>query len=758
MLERFFRGVVARRVWILAAYALLIPPALFLALRVASDNSIDRLIVPSDPDYRQTHDFQVVFPEGEHVILLADAKDPFAPEVLRRVAALEHALAAIPETRSFSALTIYRRAHAGFEPTPEQSEAFKAFVTGTPMFRKQGLVGDDFLGIPVELRVDGPKDRDRVLAAIDVAAERAAPPGGALEAIRKIGRPYVDSYLERETKGASLRYFPLFGLFVVGLNVALYRSKRALFAFLIVLGLNVLFAVAFAGIVGYTFTIVSSLVPLTVLITCTATLVYIHSRFVEAPDDADPDEHQIFSLANKFLPCTASIFAAAVGFAALAVSGIRPIREMGIWTSVGIAMTWVMVFTLFPALQRILKTPTRHGRRVAGGWFPALAARIPGFSYRWRWVLVPGSLLLCAFGTIALLGIPGAIEPMRLETEALDYIDQDLPLYKDTRRFEKTIGGLTVTSVWIKTADGAVVDPEVLRGLDRFTAAIEADERVGSVSGPTSLLRWMRYVGGRGDALPSDPAAWPKLAADLEQLLLQEEALRDYVDVASLSQARLRVLSRSGGFEDHRELIGMIEDRWKHAVEEHPALAGCTMRVVGQGLLQSKISHYLVPTLAESFFLTAGIIFVTFFLVFRNGAARLMAMIPSLFAILVMFLIMRALSIPLNVATILIASTVLGASENDQIHFFYHFQERRKSGTTEQALLHTLLISGRAIWFATLINAGGFMALAFSTLPPMRQFGIISASAFLLSMLADFTALPAALWIFFREKPDAVRA
>jgi predicted RND superfamily exporter protein len=37
----------------------------------------------------------------------------------------------------------------------------------------------------------------------------------------------------------------------------------------------------------------------------------------------------------------------------------------------------------------------------------------------------------------------------------------------------------------------------------------------------------------------------------------------------------------------------------------------------------------------------------------------------------------------------------------------------------------------------------------------MRQFGIISASAFVLSMLASFTALPAALWVFFREAPDS---
>jgi predicted RND superfamily exporter protein len=131
-----------------------------------------------------------------------------------------------------------------------------------------------------------------------------------------------------------------------------------------------------------------------------------------------------------------------------------------------------------------------------------------------------------------------------------------------------------------------------------------------------------------------------------------------------------------------------------------------------------------------------------------------MAMIPSLFAILVMFGVMRLTGMTLNVATILIASTVLGTSENDQIHFFYHFQEGRKDGSVEQALQHTLFVSGRAIFFATLINAGGFLAFSMADLPPIRQFGILSAVAFVLSMIADFTALPAALWLVFRAKPD----
>ena len=185
-----------------------------------------------------------------------------------------------------------------------------------------------------------------------------------------------------------------------------------------------------------------------------------------------------------------------------------------------------------------------------------------------------------------------------------------------------------------------------------------------------------------------------------------------------------------------------------------PALAPLTLQMVGLAPLQARFSQSLVPTLTESFVLTAAVIFLTFLVVFRSGPARIMTMIPSLFAILAMFAFMRLTGIPLNVATILIASTVLGTSENDQIHFFYHFLEKRKDGSVEQALRHTLTVSGRAILFATLINAGGFLAFVSSDLPPIRQFGLLSAIALVMSMIADFSALPAALWIIFRAKPD----
>jgi predicted RND superfamily exporter protein len=174
---------------------------------------------------------------------------------------------------------------------------------------------------------------------------------------------------------------------------------------------------------------------------------------------------------------------------------------------------------------------------------------------------------------------------------------------------------------------------------------------------------------------------------------------------------------------------------------------------VGLAPLQARVAQELVPTLVESFALTVAIIFGAFLLVFRSGSARLLAMIPSIFAILVMFAVMRATGMKLNVATILIASTVLGTSENDQIHFFYHFLERRKDGSVEQALGHALHVAGRAIFFATLINAGGFLGFVAGQTPAMREFGVLAALAFALSMLADFTALLGALWILSRERP-----
>jgi len=689
-------------------------------------------------------------------VLLAEADDPLSPAVITKVDEIERAIATVPGISPSSVLSIFRRAKAGFRGTPEEIEAFRHFAGDTDLFRKQGLIGDRFLAIAVVMNVEGTEQRAATLAAVDKAIDPALKDPAPLKALSRLGQPYVNRYLDQTQRSAPM-YFILFTAFVVVLNLSLYRSGRTLAAFLVTLAVNLAMAVGYIGLVGGNFTLVSPMVPMTILVTATACLVYIHSRFVDCPADRDPHEHLLFALENKFVACTASIFATAVGFAALLVSGIQPIRDMGSWVAVGLVMTWVILFTLFPALQKELRTPTETGRRAAGQRIRRAAAWLPLFTYRWRWALVGGALAMSAAGAVALFGLPGYVTPLRVMTDPVEYMDPSQPLFKDTKRLATMIPGLSVTQVWLKGELGAVSEPDVLAGLDRFQADLEKDPMIGSVVGPTTILRMIRYIGGAAEPWPTDEAGLEDLGVQLEGLVKMEPLLRRFVQPAELAQTQYTILSRVVEHEGFVKLDDSIRERWKAAVARDPALAPFEIRMVGISPLNAKMAQSLVPTLVDSFQITVAIIFVAFLLVFRNGTARLMAMIPSLFAILVMFGAMRLFDVPLNVATILIASTILGTSENDQIHFFWHFQEGDPDRSVEQALRHTFEVAGRAIFFATLINAGGFLAFALAELPSMRQFGVLSALAFVLSMIADFFALPAALWILLRAKPDAAR-
>ena len=746
---QIFLRILRARGWIAGAFLILAAAGIYGALKVPDDPAIERLIVPGDPLARATLDFDRLFPEGEQALIMLEASDPLSLAVLRAADRLAQELSRIPHVEAHSLLDIYRRAGSAAEISPTEAGRLRTFATGTRLFRRAGLLGDDYFGIALELRVSSPAERDRALTAIDALALPLEASGGPITKVRRVGSPWLDAWLERQTGASTGRFMPLFGIFLMALVLIIYRSWRALGAIVLTLGALVAIAMGLGDLFGWSHTVISTLVPLTVMVTTTATLVYVHSRYIEPDDSPTLLEHHARALANKFLPCTASMFATAVGFGALAISDIRPVREMGLWTSAGLIMAWIGCFTLFPALQSLLHTPMSSERVLVGTWFPRFVDMLVPASRRYRWPLVCGALALMLCGAAALFGVPGVFAPIALETDVLTYVNPSERVAQDTRRFEES-SALNVYELWLQTPPGHALDPEFLRALERLTLQFESDPRITAIDGPTSVLRWARYVETGSDQLPTSASAWPKLASDLEQIMLTEPGARAYVDVKDLANVRLSIRGRAKLFGRIGAMRAFVERTWAAAQANDPALRAVHGRVVGKGVLDVEITQRLLPTLTESFALTASVIFLAFLLVFRSPSARLMTMIPSFFAILSVFLVMRLTGISLNIATILIGSTVLGATENDQIHFFYHFQEGRSTGTTAGALQHALLVAGRPILFATLINASGFLALAFSDLPPMREFGIVSSSAFILALLADFTALPGALWILSR--------
>jgi len=748
LLQLFLRVLRARHL-ILGLFALLTIAGIYGALRIPTDSSIDRLIVSSDPVAQATREFERVFPEGEQALVVLEAPDPLSPAVLQGVDQLERQLDQIPQVAAHSLLTLYFRSSPPASIDADEAAKLRAFATGTSLVRRAGLMGDHYLGIGLELKVNSPTERDQVLAAIDARVLPIEATGHPFKAVRRVGAPWLDAWLEKQTGESTKKFMPLFGIFLLTLVFIVYRSWRALAAIILTLGSAVAIAVGFGELLGFSNSVVSTLVPLTVMVTTTATLVYIHSRYME-PDGAPPLEHHARALANKFLPCTASMFATSVGFAALTVSDIRPVREMGLWTSCGLIGAWVACFTLFPALQSVLRAPRRLEAMTDEKWFGKFVDVLVPATRRYRWFLVAGAVIIMLCGATSLFGIPGKLAPLELETDALTYVNPREPVAQDTRQFVQT-NGLDVQDLWLQTQPGHALDPEFLRSVDLLAQRLEQHPGINAVDGPTTLLRWARYIQSRSDQLPTAPDAWPKLAADLEQILLTEPSARSYVDIADLSSVRLSIRGRAEVFGPSGAMRKFILQTWDEAQASDPNFKSVHGQMAGNGVLSAIITERLLPTLTQSFAITASVIFLAFLVVFRSPSARLMTMIPSFFAILSVFIVMRVAGIPLNIATILIGSTVLGATENDQVHFFYHLQEGRASGSTSGALKHAMLTAGRPILFATLINTSGFLALTLSDLPPMRQFGVVSASAFVLALIADFTALPGALWILSRE-------
>src|SRR5580658_1550395 len=748
---QYFVSILRARSWIAGLFLVLTVAGIYGALQVPDDPAIERLIVAGDPVARATSDFDRLFPEGDQALIMLEAPDPLGLEALRAADRLERELAKIPQVEAHSLLDLYRRGAPAGEISAAEAGRLRTFATGTPMFRRAGLLGDHYLGIALELQVNSPAERNRALTAIDSLALPLEASGGPFTMVRRVGSPWLDAWLERQTGAATVRFMPLFGIFLMTLVLVIYRSWRALGAIILTLGALVAIAMGLAHLFGWSHTVISTLVPLTVMVTTTATLVYVHSRFIEPDDSPTLIEHHARALANKFLPCSASMFATAVGFGALAISDIRPVHDMGLWTACGLLVAWSGCFTLFPALQSLLRTPRLPENAALAERFAGFVDALLPASEHYRWSLVGATVVLMLCGAAALFGIPGVLAPPALETEALTYVNPGARAAEDTRYFEET-NALDTVELWLQTPPGGALDPEFLRALEQLTQRLENDPRITAVDGPTSVLRWARYAASGSDRLPTSAAEWPKLAADLEQILLTEPGARAYVDLAQLANVRLTIRGRAKLFGPIGAMRTFVEQTWAAAQAAEPALRAVHGSVVGQAVLATEITQRLLPTLVQSFALTASVIFLAFLVLFRSPSARLMTMIPSLFAILCAFLLLRLAGIPLNIATILIGSTILGATENDQIHFFYHFQEGRSSGTMAGALRHAFLIAGRPIVVATLINVSGFLALALSDLPPMRQFGIAAASAFVLALLADFTALPAALWILSRRQ------
>src|SRR5258707_2493034 len=227
-LQQLFTRVLRARHVVVGVFALLTLAGLYGALQIPTDTSIDRLIVPSDPVAQATREFERAFPEGEEALIVLEAPDPLSPAALQGADQLERELDAIPKIEAHSLVNLYFRSGAPAGIDAGEAAKLRAFAAATSLVRRVGLMGDHYPAIALDLRVNSPAERDQVLSAIDAKVLPLSTSGHPFTAVRRVGSPWLDAWLERQTGESTKKFMPLFGIFLLTLVFILYRSWRAL--------------------------------------------------------------------------------------------------------------------------------------------------------------------------------------------------------------------------------------------------------------------------------------------------------------------------------------------------------------------------------------------------------------------------------------------------------------------------------------------------------------------------------------------------
>jgi predicted RND superfamily exporter protein len=187
-------------------------------------------------------------------------------------------------------------------------------------------------------------------------------------------------------------------------------------------------------------------------------------------------------------------------------------------------------------------------------------------------------------------------------------------------------------------------------------------------------------------------------------------------------------------------------------IDEH-STESCKIEITGMPFVDITMDRSLVNSQIGS--ISIAIIFVIIFvgLILRSISSGIYSAIPIVAAIIILFGVMGLTGIPLNIATVLVASVALGIGIDYSIHIISHFNHSYKiTGNAKTAIEETIMISGKAIIINVVSVSAGFLILVFSEMVPLQYFGLLIALSMLGSSLGALTLLPVILILVHRNK------
>ena len=540
--------------------------------------------------------------------------------------------------------------------------------------------------------------------------------------------------------------------------------------------LSVLAMIGILGIFGWEVTVISSnFISLQLIITMALT-IHLIVRYRELQVD-NPEWSQMElvreTVFSKFIPCLYTTLTTVAGFGSLLICDILPVITFGLMMSVGLVVSLVVTFFLFPAILCLIpKGKSGEDRQFCGG-FTRFLANVTQNNAKMVFIITGLLIAMIAVG----------VSRLTVENSFIDYFRESTEIYQGLKVIDQNLGGTTPLDIIVSfqeadleandhslvNDDTGTESSEEFEGDDEFDEFDEFEEvdnsdkywftadkmakimkvhdyleslpEIGKV---LSLGTMLKIAEEFTDGKPLDDFQLALLYTQLPDNF-KNMALAPYISIPD-NQARLTVRIKDSleGLKRDDLLKQITSDMGnKLGLQEHQyQLAG--MMVLYNNMLQSLFSSQI---LTIGFVVLALVVMFT--LLFRSIKIALIAIIPNVISAVAVLGIMGLAGMPLDFITITIAAISIGIAVDDTIHYIHRFKEEYEVDRSYINSMHRCHGSiGNAMYYTSLTIIAGFSILVLSYFIPTILFGLLTGLAMFIALITALTLLPRLIIVF----------
>jgi uncharacterized protein len=478
--------------------------------------------------------------------------------------------------------------------------------------------------------------------------------------------------------------------------------------------------------------------------------IQMHAR-VEEEVVVDRDPHPIQETARSLGPGLVAVaIAGVVAMAALAFAEVPMIRAFGLLLAVGLAVVCLVSIILPLGIlgAREYRSPTKREDYREG--------RIS------RFVVWLGSLPLGAapvFIVLSAFVFAGGLaveERLELQTDVLEWVDQESKGITDFRRVEATTGSSSELGIFIyssplderpdsatSTTEYDVFSQEMVTFIWDYAAQLREQhpEELITASSLVTTIGYAAEVPGATSLPPraEDVVAGYELAP--EDIKRSTIALPGTDTDTPNGAANLIFRYAPSTLEERREVVNdiradtvVLDEVASGAIRAVPS----GLAIVGVGLLENLKANRILLT-----YLALGFVAVYLALRMRSIVRSLLAMVPVLIAVGGTSIVAYVFGLTLSPMTAVSGPLVTAAcTEFTALMLFRFLEERRRGLWPRQASDVASARTGRAFVVSALTTMTGVAVIATSSLPLLRDFGIVVAMNVTVALLAALVVLP----------------